>query len=160
MILCKSPELKAEYESKVLHPELEAILTGLAAFCEHESIPPAILTCLGRNDASNANVGGVANSLHMDRPVRAFDLRTQHWRVSEVVRVVAYFQRFYDGLPKRYEFIHVPHGNGPHIHFGLRRGQPELAPEQRLLVMGVDVPHQDAAQQDAKDNTPGTDEQS
>ncbi len=113
MIEFKHPGLADELAAA---PELlRQELYDFEAWSRENSIRPPCVTCIRREPDANATVGGVKTSLHLQG--RAFDLRTIHYDVASLRLVNAYWQsRKRPGL----EVITALHGNGPHVHVGLK----------------------------------------
>lgn len=123
MILFADEDVQLEYEA--IHPRLRQVAKDLSTWSEEWALPPVVLTDVERDEERNRAVDGAENSLHLDRPSRAFDLRTigpgptPHYTVHERALVQKYLEL---RCPSRsYELIFKNHGTGPHFHVGLRR---------------------------------------
>lgn len=120
-ILFKSDAVAEQFERA--DPELRAIVTELAAWCEARDIIEPLVTCLERDEAENAKDHGVVHSHHLDRPCRAVDLRSSHYSEWEAERVEAWLRH---RCPKdAYELVLTPHGTGPHYHVAVKRPTPQ-----------------------------------
>lgn len=113
MIQFKRPEIELQFSAMpvTLREELE----DFEFWSREKGIKPPLVTCILRTEEENADARGVKTSLHLKG--RAFDLRTIHYDLHTLDMVIAYWEsRRRPGL----EVITKRHGNGPHIHVGLR----------------------------------------
>ena len=128
-IVYRNERCRLEFEYR-LAKELVEVVEDLAEYSEREGLPPPVVTCVGRSPVENKEAGGVPTSLHLqehpDDLVRAVDLRDRHYVTEELKLVLTRLQIKMDQMANstpihlRFEFIHKPHGTGPHIHLGLK----------------------------------------
>lgn len=107
----KRPELSDEFAFDI-HPELRAALTDFNAWCAEVELPEPLITDLGRTWTQNQRVGGAKRSFHLSGS--AADLSVSLYDETQKAIVVSWFKK---RCPfPAWEFIHVPHGTGPHLH--------------------------------------------
>lgn len=101
-----------------LHPTVRAVLVEFAVWSEHEALPEPVVTCLGRDGATNAAAGGVQDSWHLSHC--AADLRVRHYSAEQLPKVLLWWSEKRANMKSQHtELITVPHGTGPHIHFAV-----------------------------------------
>jgi hypothetical protein len=113
VIQFKQPELELQFAA--LPVRLREELEDFEFWSREKGIKAPLVTCILRDEAANVNAGGVKTSLHLKG--RAFDLRTIHYDLKSLALVISYWESRRNA---QLEVITKKHGNGPHIHVGLR----------------------------------------
>jgi hypothetical protein len=99
---------------------LRKAVGDFSTWIDSKKWPEVTLTCVWRDPAENAKDNGVPNSLHMETPSRAVDIRSRDYTSEQMTEINAWLA---SRCPHdKFEVITAPHGTGPHIHIGLRRG--------------------------------------
>lgn len=104
------------------HPKLVELILAFDVQHKHwaaadPTFPPeATITCLDRDEGSNAQVGGKAKSWHLWRC--AVDFRSKHYEFQQAARAIDWLR---ERCPQpMWELVLVPHGTGPHFHVAVR----------------------------------------
>ncbi len=112
----KASHLEREFNEE-LHPQTRQVVLELDDFCRAEGLPEVTVTCVNRDAAANAKVGGVARSLHLD--ACACDIRSTSYSPDEYLKLVHFVLRRCP--PGEWEVLWQPHGSGPHLHLARRQ---------------------------------------
>lgn len=114
-----------------IDPRLAAMLMLLAFWVWREFGKAIWITCLNRDDATNAAVDGKPKSSH--KSGRAADLRSSNFLPVEIEKIIDYVRSTWGS-----KFVHIIHhdsGRGEHIHMNINypftRG--EYGPQKRSI---------------------------
>lgn len=111
----KDNRLHKEWAELPVHNRrLRKVLDALSTFAELELGKDLVITCLYRDPAENAAVGGIANSPHMSW--EAVDLRSSTFTQEEIDRMLAFLNCFSFRNGKKTAICHAVAGGAKHFH--------------------------------------------